>query len=64
MRLTKESLNLQNTSPITPDQSFYTPTIFILISTTENPLISPNETPITTKSTDLSPDLSKNFTKL
>ena len=46
-----ESWNLQNTSPIIPDKSFYTPTISIPITSTENPLISPNENPVTTKST-------------
>ena len=51
-----ESLNLQNTSAITPDKSFYTPTISIPIPSTEKPLISLNETPITTKSTNPSPD--------
>ena len=51
-----ESLNSQNTSPIIPDKSFYTPTISIPIPSTEKPLICPNETPITTKSTNPSPD--------
>ena len=45
-----ELLNLQNISPVIPDKSFYTPTISIPIPNTENPL-SPNEAPITTKST-------------
>ena len=48
-----ESLNLQNTSPIIPDKSFYLPTISIPIPNTEKLLISPNETPITTKSISL-----------
>ena len=47
-----ESFNLQNTYPIIPDKSFYAPTISIPIPSTEKPLISPNETPITTKSTN------------
>ena len=51
-----ESLNLQNTSPIIPDKSFYAPTISIPIPSTEEPLISLNETPIITKSTNPSPD--------
>ena len=46
-----ESLNLQNTSPIIPDKLFYTPTISIPVLSTEKLLISPHETPITTKST-------------
>ena len=51
-----ESLNLQNTSPIIPDKSFYTPTISILIPSTQKSLISANETPFTRKSTNLSTD--------
>ena len=51
-----ESLNLQNTSPIIPDKPFCIPTISIPIPSTEKPLIFPNETPITTKLTNRSPD--------
>ena len=58
-----ESLNLQNTSPIMPDKSFYMPTTFIPIPSTENPLIFPNETPITTELTNLSPDHQKTSQK-
>ena len=36
--------------------TFYTPTISIPVPSTKNPLISSNETPITTKSINLSPD--------
>ena len=54
-----ESLSLQNTSPITPDKSFYTPTISIPIPSTEKPLISPNEAHNTTQSTNPSTDLHK-----
>ena len=39
-----QSLNLQNTSPMIPDKSFYTPTISTQIPSTENLFISPNET--------------------
>ena len=49
-------LNLQNTSSIRPDKSFYTPTIFIPIPSTENPLTSFKKTPITAKLTNSSPD--------
>ena len=51
-----ESLNLQNTSPFIPDKSFYTGTISIPIPSRVKPLISPNETPITRKSTNPSSD--------
>ena len=51
-----ESLNLQNTSPFIPDKSLYTGTISIPILSSVKPLISPNETPITTKLTNPSPD--------
>ena len=51
-----ESLNLQSTSPFIPDKSFYTGTTSIPIPSSVKPLISPNETPITTKSTNPSPD--------
>ena len=44
-----ESFILQNTSPIIPDKSFYTLIISIPIPSTEKPIISPDETPITTK---------------
>ena len=51
-----ESLKLQNTFPIIPDKSFYTPTISILMPSTQKSLISPNEISVTTKSTNLSTD--------
>ena len=41
---------MKNTSPSIPDKSFYTPTVSITILSTEKPLTSSNETPITTKS--------------
>ena len=53
------SLNFQNTSPIIPDKSFYTLTISIPVPSNEKPLVSPNETPVTTKSTSPSPDRHK-----
>ena len=57
-----ESLNFQNTSPITPDKSFYTATIFIPILSTEKPLISPKESLIKIKSTNPSLDHHKTLT--
>ena len=59
-----ESLNFQNTSPITPDKSFYTATIFIPILSTEKPLISPKESLIKIKSTNPSLDHHKTLNKL
>ena len=59
------NLQLQNTSPITPYKSFYIPTIYIQIPSIKNQLISHNKTPVTEKSTNLSPDhqtTSQNFT--
>ena len=55
-KMDTESLNLQNTCPIIPDKSIYKPTYSISMPITENLLISLNETPITTKFINPSPD--------
>ena len=59
-----ESLNLQYTSPIIPDKSTYTHSTSISIPNTVNLVISPNETPITTKSINPSLDHQKTYKML
>ena len=51
-----KKLTQNHYSSIRPGKSFYAPKKSIPIPSTENPLISPYETLIMTKSTNLSPD--------
>ena len=47
-----------------PNKSFYTPTISVPIPSTDNLLISLNETPITIEWTNLSPDHGRTSQKI